>query len=98
MFAPDFRAIQTGTGEGITYTCGCPCTPTAVPTDATAGSEHCCCGKVHFAGRGAELALTDYLEERSRTRKREPADSRGVAVAQLAAGPVDVAWAFSIED
>ncbi|HET7738095.1 MAG TPA: hypothetical protein VFK32_05930 [Tepidiformaceae bacterium] len=98
MPAPQFRAIATDSGEGVTYTCGCSCTPTAVPTASMPGSEHCCCGKVHFAGMGAERALTEYLEERARTRKREPVYSRGLAVAELESGPVEVAWAFPVED
>lgn len=94
---PEFRIITTDRGEGVTYTCGCPCTPTAVPSADRPGSEHCCCGKVHFAGAGAATALDRYLADRKATRKREPEYERGMGSVVLAGSPVEVAWAFPIQ-
>jgi len=91
---PLFRTTDSEQGEGITYDCGCPCQPTAVPMDGAAGFEHCCCGKVHFAGTGATGALTAYLEERASRRKREPVYTRGTATVEMQSGPTEVAWAF----
>jgi hypothetical protein len=68
---PEFRTVQSDSGVGVIYECGCPCAPTAVPGDSEAGFEHCCCGKLHFAGPGAEEQLTRYLAARP-VRKREP--------------------------
>jgi hypothetical protein len=92
MDVPDFRVVATEKGEGIPYTCGCPCQPTAVPGPEP-GFEHCCCGKVHFAGPGAEGALSAYIEERRRKRKREPEYECGAATV----GAVEIAWAFPPE-
>lgn len=98
MATPDFRVITTDDGEGVTYTCGCECVPTTRPAaDGSPGHEHCCCGKVHFVGRGAESALTAYLADRKATRKREPDYERGTAEVALGGRPVEVAWAFPIE-
>ena len=94
---PDFHPIITDHGEGVTYTCGCPCTPAAVPTASGPGSEHCCCGKVHFAGPGAAAALDSYLSERRAVRKREPDYDRGSTTVDLGGRVVEVAWAFPIE-
>ena len=98
MTAPVFSTVKKDDGsEGVTYTCGCPCVPTAAPTAEGPGMEHCCCGKVHVVGRGAEAALTAYLADRKAKRKREPEYERGTATATLAGAAVDVAWAFPIE-
>jgi len=98
MNAPEFRSIVSEKGEGVTYDCGCSCTPTAVPAvDGTAGSEHCCCGKVHFVGTDASAALEAYLSDRKATRKREPNYVRGIAQVELVGGPTMVAWAFPVE-
>ena len=94
---PQFRTIETENGEGVTYDCGCPCTPTAVPAaDGAAGSEHCCCGKVHFAGANAGSALSLYLAERKAKRKREPEYETGASEVSVSGRPVEVAWAFPI--
>ena len=98
MPAPTFRAIPTGHGLGVTYECGCPCVPTAVPAASEPGFEHCCCGKVHFVGDGAASALSKYLEERAAKRKREPRYERGEAVIDLEGRPTDIAWAFPVEN
>lgn len=95
--APEFRTIPTDRGEGVTYTCGCPCTPTAVPAAEGPGSEHCCCGKVHFAGAGAAAALDSYLAERKASRKREPDYERGTGSVVISGQPVEVAWAFPLQ-
>ena len=98
MDEPVFRSITSEAGEeGVTYACGCPCTPTAIPSINGPGSEHCCCGKVHFAGTGAEAALTSYLAERKAKQKREPDYLRGAGVVPLAGAITEVAWAFPIE-
>ncbi|MFN8508575.1 MAG: hypothetical protein U0547_13585 [Dehalococcoidia bacterium] len=98
METPVFRSEPKDGREGLTYVCGCPCTPTAAPAeDGAAGMEHCCCGKVHFVGRGAESALSAYLADRKATRKREPEYDRGLATVALAGAPTEVAWAFPRE-
>lgn len=98
METPVFRPEPKDGREGLTYVCGCSCTPTAAPAeDGAAGMEHCCCGKVHFVGRGAESALTAYLADRKATRKREPEYDRGLATIALAGAPTEVAWAFPRE-
>lgn len=96
MPEPDFRVIATDGGEGITYTCGCPCVPTAAPGDGGPGHEHCCCGKVHFVGSGAAAALDTYLAERKATKKREPDYARGATTLSMGGMPVEVAWAFPV--
>ena len=97
MSAPEFTAITKDGREGVTYSCGCPCEPTAAPGAEGPGMEHCCCGKVHFVGAGAADALSVYLADRAATRKREPQYERGTTTVALAAGPTEVAWAFPIE-
>ncbi|GAB4336929.1 MAG: hypothetical protein Kow0010_24960 [Dehalococcoidia bacterium] len=98
MTTPDFRTVSAGEGVGITYTCGCPCVPTAVPAaDGTPGFEHCCCGKVHFAGAGAAAALARYLTERRQKRTHEPEYVTGSTTALLDGRDVEVAWAFPVE-
>lgn len=104
MSTPDFRVIASDKGTGITYTCGCPCVPVAVPGAAgeageagEAGFEHCCCGKVHFVGKNASGALATYLADRKAKRKREPDYTTGASTIAMPAGTVEVAWAFPIE-
>lgn len=97
MTAPEFITITKEGREGVTYTCGCPCEPTAAPGADGPGMEHCCCGKVHFVGAGASNALATYLDQRAQKRKREPKYERGSTTVVLAAGPTEVAWAFPIE-
>lgn len=95
--APEFKVVTNEGAEGVTYVCGCPCTPTAAPQAEGPGMEHCCCGKVHFVGAGASNALASYLEQRAATRKREPQYERGATTLTLSSGPTEVAWAFPIE-
>ncbi|HNM78097.1 MAG TPA: hypothetical protein PKI89_07030 [Tepidiformaceae bacterium] len=98
MATPDFRVIATDDGDGVTYTCGCECVPTARPAaDGSPGHEHCCCGKVHFVGVGARSALESYLAERKQNRKREPDYDLGTASIELAGQTREVAWAFPRE-
>jgi hypothetical protein len=97
MATPDFRVVTTDEGEGVTYTCGCPCTPTARPGSDRPGYEHCCCGKVHFVGEGASKHLMSYIEVRRATRKREPEYEFGSTKLMLDGFPQEVAWAFPIE-
>ena len=98
MAMPDFRVISTDDGEGVTYTCSCPCVPTARPdADGSPGHEHCCCGKVHFVGAGARTALESYLAERKASRKREPDYEVGATSIAMGGAPREVAWAFPKE-
>ena len=98
MANPDFRVILSDGAEGVTYTCGCPCVPTARPADDGApGFEHCCCGKVHFVGEGARSALEAYLADRKATRKREPEYDLGATSIALGGREREVAWAFPRE-
>ena len=50
----------------VSYKCDCGCKPMAhyYQGSAEAGHEHCCCGRVHFAGLGAEEQLEQYLAQR----------------------------------
>jgi hypothetical protein len=98
MATPDFRVVAADGGDGVTYTCGCPCTPTARPAaDGSPGHEHCCCGKAHFVGTGARSALEAYLAERKLQRKREPEYDIGETSIELSGAPREVAWAFPRE-
>lgn len=55
------------------YACVCGCHPVAKYEigSETAGSEHCCCGRVHFAGANAEEQLHAYMDERAKTEMDE---------------------------
>ena len=98
MAVPEFRVVQDEKGEGVTYTCGCSCTPTARQgSGGEPGMEHCCCGKVHFVGTGAATALATYLAGRKQRRASEPNYESGVTALAMATGPVEVAWAFPLE-
>lgn len=67
-----FKAIEDPSGEGkfidVEYQCVCGCTPGARVESGSeiAGSEHCCCGRVHFAGDGAEPQIRAYMEGRAK--------------------------------
>ena len=98
MATPTFSEITTDRGIGLTYVCGCPCDPAAIPTSEGPGFEHCCCGKVHFAGEGARAALDGYLTERASRRRREPEYEVGDGQAVLKGESVEVAWAFPLSD
>lgn len=57
----------------VEYQCPCGCRPGAryqLGSEKT-GSEHCCCGRVHFAGEGAEEQLRAYMNERAKTNMDE---------------------------
>ncbi len=68
-----FTATEDPSGEGefvdVAYVCVCGCTPGArfAPDSPEAGSEHCCCGRVHFAGENAESQLRSYMADRAET-------------------------------
>ena len=95
MENPEFRFVEPGSAAVVTYACGCSCQPAAaVADDGSPGFEHCCCGKVHFAGAGAEAALTAYLAERKTRRRREPEYTRGRTTLAEDGRAVEVAWAF----
>ena len=53
----------------VEYMCPCGCEPGAryELESETSGWEHCCCGRVHFAGKNANTEIVDYLEERAKT-------------------------------
>lgn len=97
MDSPRFRMVETERGNGVTYDCGCPCQPTAYPGVDSAGFEHCCCGKVHFAGPKAGESLSAYLEDRAARRKREPVYQRGHTTVDSSGRATEVAWAFPVE-
>ncbi len=98
MAMPDFHVIASADGDGVSYTCGCPCSPTASPAeDGSPGHEHCCCGKVHFVGTGARSALEAYLAERRLSRKREPEYDIGETSIELVGASREIAWAFPRE-
>jgi len=68
-----FTATDDPSGDGkfvdVAYVCVCGCTPGArvVTGSGDAASEHCCCGRVHFAGENAGAELRSYLSERAET-------------------------------
>lgn len=70
-----FKAKKTGNKEevAVVNSCDCGCTPQArvVRGAAEPGHEHCCCGKVHFAGANAERRPTEYLADRRRAGQDE---------------------------
>lgn len=72
-----FKAVEDPSGEGnfvdVEYQCVCGCTPGArVETGSSiAGSEHCCCGRVHFAGTHAEDQIRAYMAKRAETNMDE---------------------------
>lgn len=63
-----FKAKKTKTRDqmAVVYSCNCGCTPEARYARGSdeSGHEHCCCGKVHFAGPNAEQELNQYLTDR----------------------------------
>ncbi len=58
----------------VRYDCACGCKPAAryERGSAQSGSQHCCCGIVHFAGAGAEAQLRLYLQARQADGRDEP--------------------------
>ena len=62
----DFTARKWKAHMVVSYQCDCGCKPSAryAPGSAEAGHEHCCCGKVHFAGQGAMEQMEEYLAKR----------------------------------
>jgi len=57
----------------VSYSCDCGCKPEAryERNADEGGHEHCCCGKVHFAGPRAEQELRDYLGDRRKNGQDE---------------------------
>ena len=78
----------------VRYDCPCGCKPHARFKKGTSevGHEHCCCGRVHFAGEGAEVHLKQYLAER---------DSQGidkdVEGYQITSLNMDAPWGGKVE-
>ncbi|NQW20750.1 MAG: YHS domain-containing protein [Chloroflexi bacterium] len=72
-----FTAIDDPSGEGnyvdVEYQCVCGCRPGArvVMGSSDPASEHCCCGRVHFAGDGAEQQIRSYMADRAKTNMDE---------------------------
>ena len=53
----------------VEYMCPCGCEPGAryELESEISGWEHCCCGRVHFAGKNSKTEIVDYLEDRATT-------------------------------
>ena len=72
-----FSASDDPSGEGkfveVVYQCVCGCRPTARIEAGSGefGREHCCCGRVHFAGAEPERQLRSYMAERAKTNMDE---------------------------
>lgn len=72
-----FTAADDPSGDkkfvDVAYVCVCGCRPTARIESESAGfaSEHCCCGRVHFAGVEPESELRSYMAERAKTNMDE---------------------------
>jgi hypothetical protein len=58
----------------VRYDCACGCHPMAryERGSVQSGSQHCCCGIVHFAGAEADAQLHRYLQERQADGRDEP--------------------------
>ncbi len=65
-FVPTFTARRFKDHAVVSYQCVCGCTPMAhvYQDSAEAGHEHCCCGRVHFAGVEAMPQMEAYLARR----------------------------------
>ena len=66
-FTPVFTSRKFRDHAVVAYECDCGCKPMAhvYQGSAEAGHEHCCCGKVHFAGSAEPMAhLQTYLAQR----------------------------------
>ena len=72
-----FTATEDPSGEGnfvdVVYKCVCGCRPKArfEAGSTRAGSEHCCCGRVHFAGFEPERQIRSYMADRAKTNMDE---------------------------
>lgn len=68
----EFRVQEPTESEAyvdVEYSCPCGCQPGAryeLGSEESA-SEHCCCGRVHFAGENAEQQLQSYMDKRAET-------------------------------
>ena len=62
----EFKARKWKDHCVVSYECDCGCRPMAhyYEGSAEAAHEHCCCGKVHFAGPQAKVQLEEYLVQR----------------------------------
>ena len=62
----EFTVRERSGRAWVSYECPCSCKPTAVVSQESGepASEHCCCGRVHFAGPDAMGALQRYLADR----------------------------------
>ena len=65
-FSPVFTARKFKDHAVVAYECACGCTPMAhvYQGSAEAGHEHCCCGRVHFAGIEPMPQMEAYLAQR----------------------------------
>jgi hypothetical protein len=66
-FTPVFTSRKVRDHAVVQYQCDCGCKPMAhvYQESAEAGHEHCCCGKVHFAGSAEPMPqMQAYLDQR----------------------------------
>jgi hypothetical protein len=65
-FTPVFESRKFRDHAAVFYQCDCGCKPMAHVYQGSdeAGHEHCCCGKVHFAGFDPMPAMEAYLTQR----------------------------------
>ncbi len=75
----------------VRYDCECGCKPGAecARDSGEAGSDHCCCGRVHFAGADARAQLDSYLSGRA----EDDAELGGYVVSETA---VQAPWGDEI--
>ncbi|GEM_PF-914540 len=89
-----FKARKTESNDemSITYSCDCGCQPEARYKKGTSqsGHEHCCCGKVHFAGPHAEQELDAYLADR-----RKKGEDEGLGY-DIKSGSIKAPWGDAI--
>ena len=77
----------------VRYDCDCGCKPRAKyqREQETAAYEHCCCGRIHFVGVGAETYLSTYLENR----RNQGEDT--ALVYELASKLMDTPWGEPVQ-
>ena len=80
------------------YACGCHPIARYIRDDSRAGSQHCCCGIVHFVGSGAQAQLHRCLESRKAQSLDELVNGhkfRQTALKALWGAEIEVAYARS---
>lgn len=91
-------AKDLGSVVDVEYACVCGCRPGAryALGGEESGSEHCCCGRVHFAGKNAEEQIHAYMDERAKTNMDEdvgPYTYRSAEVVAPSGETIPVAYA-----